>query len=155
MLLLSLFILWLILNARITAEILLIGLPVALAVFGLLCRALGWTLRKDLRLLCLFPKLIGFLALLFREILFAALRVFRLVWAPRPPVSAAAEFDPRVRTRPGQVVLADSITLTPGTITVETEPGRFLVHCLEASSAPGLPEGPLARKIRNLEDHAA
>lgn len=33
----------------------------------------------------------------------------------------------------GQVIFANSITLTPGTITVETEPDRFLVHALSFS----------------------
>lgn len=33
----------------------------------------------------------------------------------------------------GQVIFANSITLTPGTITVETEPGEFLVHALSYS----------------------
>lgn len=34
-----------------------------------------------------------------------------------------------------QVIFANSITLTPGTITVETEPGRFLVHAVDFSDA--------------------
>lgn len=33
----------------------------------------------------------------------------------------------------GQVMFANSITLTPGTISIETEPGQFLVHALEYS----------------------
>ncbi|MEO1143679.1 MAG: Na+/H+ antiporter subunit E, partial [Pseudomonadota bacterium] len=31
----------------------------------------------------------------------------------------------------GQVVFANSITLTPGTVTVETEDDHFLVHALD------------------------
>ena len=37
------------------------------------------------------------------------------------------------RTDLGQVIFANSITLTPGTITVETETDRFLVHALSYS----------------------
>jgi len=37
------------------------------------------------------------------------------------------------RTDLAQVIFANSITLTPGTITVETEPGRFLVHAVDFS----------------------
>lgn len=37
-----------------------------------------------------------------------------------------------------QVTYANSITLTPGTITIETEPARFLVHALSyGDSTPG------------------
>jgi multicomponent Na+:H+ antiporter subunit E len=35
----------------------------------------------------------------------------------------------------GQVIFANSITLTPGTISVETEPGHFLVHAVNYSDA--------------------
>lgn len=34
------------------------------------------------------------------------------------------------KTDLGQVIFANSITLTPGTVSVETEPGHFLVHAL-------------------------
>jgi len=35
----------------------------------------------------------------------------------------------------GRVIYANSITLTPGTITVEIEPGSFLVHALTQDAA--------------------
>ena len=34
----------------------------------------------------------------------------------------------------GQVIFANSITLTPGTVSVETEPGQFLVHAVAYSA---------------------
>ena len=37
------------------------------------------------------------------------------------------------RTDLGQVIFANSITLTPGTVTVEAEDGHFLVHALSYS----------------------
>lgn len=37
------------------------------------------------------------------------------------------------KTDVGQVIFANSITLTPGTITVETEDDRFIVHALSFS----------------------
>jgi multicomponent Na+:H+ antiporter subunit E len=38
------------------------------------------------------------------------------------------------KTDLGQVIFASSITLTPGTITVETEPGHFLIHAVAFTS---------------------
>jgi multicomponent Na+:H+ antiporter subunit E len=38
------------------------------------------------------------------------------------------------RTDLGQVVFANSITLTPGTVSVETEEGYFLVHAISYSA---------------------
>ena len=44
------------------------------------------------------------------------------------------------KTDLGQVVFANSITLTPGTISVEAEPGHFLVHavCYDESDMDAL-----------------
>jgi multicomponent Na+:H+ antiporter subunit E len=39
------------------------------------------------------------------------------------------------KTELGQVIFANSITLTPGTLTVEVEPGHFLVHALSFSDS--------------------
>jgi len=39
------------------------------------------------------------------------------------------------RTEHGKMIFANSITITPGTVTVETEPDRFLVHALTDEAA--------------------
>ncbi|MCF3593541.1 Na+/H+ antiporter subunit E [Rhodobacteraceae bacterium LMO-12] len=51
----------------------------------------------------------------------------------------------------GQVVFANSITLTPGTITVETEPDRFIVHalCFSPSDVEDLRD--MDRRVSKLE----
>lgn len=56
-----------------------------------------------------------------------------------------------LKTDMGHVIFANSITLTPGTVTVETMPGRFLVHALteEASGAEGFEE--IARRVAVVE----
>ncbi len=51
----------------------------------------------------------------------------------------------------GQVIYGNSITLTPGTITVDIEEGDLLVHALVQSAADGLHEGEMDRRVRALE----
>ncbi len=151
MLLLFLFLMWIVLLGGISAEILLTGALAAGAVWFLTLRALrlspGWDFRLFLRL----PRIAVFLFLLWKEVLLSALRVMRLIWSPRRPVSAEAEFDPEISTLPGRVLLADAITLTPGTITVEAGEDRFLVHCLEKTAAGSLPPARITRMIQRLE----
>jgi len=55
------------------------------------------------------------------------------------------------KTDMGHVIFANSITLTPGTVTVETRPGVFLVHALteEASGMEGLAE--MGRRVAMIE----
>lgn len=153
MLFLSLYLLWVLLCGRVTAEILLWGLPAAGLVFLFAVRALDYPWRRDLHLLRSLPRAFRYLLFLLKEVLVCSLRVLRLIWSPGAPESGLAEFDPRVRTEAGRVILADSITLTPGTITAEAEPGRFLVHCLEKSSAESLSGGSLAVRVRKMEEN--
>ena len=152
MLLTALYLFWLLLNARVTPEILLLGLPVTAAVVFLCARVTGYSLRKDLRLLRRLPAVLAFSARLLGEVLRAALRVARLIWTPGTPVSAVAEVRPPLKTRAARVLLADAITLTPGTITLELEDGTLLVHCLEKASGEDLASGSLARRVRALEE---
>jgi len=48
-------------------------------------------------------------------------------------------------------VYANSITLTPGTATVEAGEREFLVHALTASAAADLEGGEMHRRVRRLE----
>lgn len=54
-------------------------------------------------------------------------------------------------TEMGQVIYGNSITLTPGTITVDIEDGELLVHALAQSGADGLHEGEMDRRVTALE----
>ena len=54
-------------------------------------------------------------------------------------------------TQMGQVIYGNSITLTPGTITVDIEDGELLVHALEQSGADDLIAGEMDRRITALE----
>jgi len=75
---------------------------------------------------------IGYLVWLLKEIARANWAVTKAIMAPdlairqhffRVPASQ--------RTEVGQTIYANSITLTPGTLTVETEEGAFFIHALE------------------------
>ncbi|MBX3505286.1 MAG: Na+/H+ antiporter subunit E [Parvibaculum sp.] len=56
-----------------------------------------------------------------------------------------------LKTDMGHVIFANSITLTPGTVTVEAAPGKFLVHALtdEAAGAEAFSE--MARRVAAVE----
>lgn len=67
------------------------------------------------------------------------------------------DIDPRmIRFRSQQpsllhrVILANSITLTPGTLTVDIQDDRYLVHALTHKTADEVLEGQLARKVSGL-----
>ncbi len=52
----------------------------------------------------------------------------------------------------GRVTLANSITLTPGTVTMNvTDEGEFTVHAISKEAADGLLSGEMARRIKDIE----
>lgn len=82
---------------------------------------------------------------LLREIAVSNLQVIAAILSPRRhPIQPHFL---RVRTRQesalGQVLLANSITLTPGTVTVQQTGDELLVHALTTASAQGVRDGQL------------
>ncbi|MEX1099024.1 MAG: Na+/H+ antiporter subunit E, partial [Bacteriovoracaceae bacterium] len=49
-----------------------------------------------------------------------------------------------------KVVLGNSMTLTPGTLTLDIEDDRFLIHALTRETAQVLIDGPMPRKVARL-----
>lgn len=50
-----------------------------------------------------------------------------------------------------RVILANSITLTPGTITVGLEGSDFYVHCLDREFAKGMESSVFVELLRKME----
>ncbi len=155
MLLFFLYLLWLVFNGRVSVEILLIGLPVTALVYAFSLRTLDLSFRRDLRLLRKIPALLRFLSVLLKDVLLSALRVMRLILSPRAPEPKLVRFRSSLRTEAGRVLLADAVTLTPGTITAELSGGEFTVHCLDGSRPFDPENSAAAERIRRLEEPAS
>jgi multicomponent Na+:H+ antiporter subunit E len=55
------------------------------------------------------------------------------------------------QTGMGRVIYGNSITLTPGTITVDMEGDQVIVHALTQATADGVREGGMDRRVTALE----
>lgn len=87
-------------------------------------------------------------AWLLWQICLANLQVARIILSPRLPIDPVlVRFRPDLRTSLSRVVLGNSITLTPGTYTLEIEDGEFLVHAIDPSSAAGILDGTMPRRV--------
>lgn len=86
------------------------------------------------------------------EIVKSAWAVSKVILDPRLPISPTlVRFRPLQRTPVGLVTHANSITLTPGTITVEAKDDEFLVHGLTRASAEGCIDSEMDRRVRAME----
>lgn len=92
---------------------------------------------------------------LVREIAKSAWGVTRIIIDPRLPISPTMV---RVRTNQkttvGQVTYANSITLTPGTISIELAGDEILVHALTRAGAEDLQSGAMDRRVSRFEGSA-
>jgi multicomponent Na+:H+ antiporter subunit E len=89
---------------------------------------------------------------LIKEIIVSSLVVAGQILRPRLRISPTlARFPALPRTAVGQVILANSITLTPGTITIRLRDGQLLVHALTRRGADGLLRGAMNRRVAGLE----
>ena len=136
------FALWVILNGKWTTEIGIFGVIFAAALYAFSCRFMGYGFKKDLHYLRRLPTTICYGATLLSEIFKANVTVMKMIldknFEPQPQL---VHFESGLKETRHRVVLADSITLTPGTITCQLEGDRYLVHCLDESLVSGLDDG--------------
>lgn len=89
---------------------------------------------------------------LLKEIVRSAWQVTRVILDPRLPIDPAlVRFRPGQRTHVGLTVHANSITLTPGTVSIEAGPQEFLVHALVRESAEGMEGGEMDLRVSRFE----
>jgi multicomponent Na+:H+ antiporter subunit E len=107
------------------------------------------------RLILVWLRFVGYIPWLFYQIFKANLHVLSLVFHPKmmevidPKI---IEFDSRLISDISRTTFANSITLTPGTITVNVSVlGKFTVHCIDEKSSQSLP-GHMETKIARVFD---
>lgn len=83
------------------------------------------------------------------------LAIAKVILSPSLPI------DPRIirveasqSTPIGKVIFANSITLTPGTVTLDVRGGCLMVHALTEDSAQGTLDGDMDRRVTALEGRA-
>ena len=148
------FLFWVILNGKITTEIVVFGVVISAALYLFLCKFMDYSPKQDLILFRKLPVVAEYLVVLIREIVKANLGMIRFLFHPEilaEPTLVAFRTD--LKSTAARVILANSITMTPGTITVRMEDGEYLVHCYDKSMGEGLDESAFVQVLRKLENH--
>lgn len=147
-----LFFMWIVLNGKVTVEICVLGAIISAALFYFICRFMDYSVKKEICLFRLLPLLVQYFWVLVKEIVKANLCVLKMVTsADTEPEPALVFFDTKLRTGVAKVMLANSITLTPGTITVSVEGNHFCVHCLDKELAEGMEDSIFVELLEKIE----
>ena len=96
-------------------------------------------------------RLIYYVLWLVWQIVIASIQVAYAVLHPKCPIDPAVlRFKTRLGNTSSKVILGNSITLTPGTITLEIDQDEFLVHSLMDISYTGIIDGTLPGEVAKL-----
>ncbi len=95
---------------------------------------------------------VSYLAWLCKEIVLSNLQVTREILRPRLALTPTALRVPATqRTALGRTLYANSITLTPGTVSVTVNADDILIHALMRDGAESLQAGDMDRRVAALE----
>jgi multicomponent Na+:H+ antiporter subunit E len=99
------------------------------------------------------PRILRYWAWLVVEIAKSNVDVARRVLSPSLPVSPC-DFEIRAsqRTALGRTIYANSITLTPGTVSMSVDGDRIRVHALTKQTRAALEEGEMDRRVTAVEE---
>ena len=145
--------LWFVFNERVTLELLVIGVIIsaALCVF---CRCLiGRPEKKSLtRRSQLFALSAQYFLFVLKQIFQSNINVLRLIVTPGiEPEPQLHYFRTTLKNDLSRVMLANTITITPGTITCKLENDELCVHTLDKPLADGLVDSEFEKRLLEVE----
>jgi multicomponent Na+:H+ antiporter subunit E len=148
----SLAILWLLLSGHFAEPLLLVlgGVSVVLVVF--IVHRMD-VLDHEAHPIHLSARLPLYWGWLIKEIVLANLDVAKAILGFGVAVTPSG-FKVRAsqRSEIGRVIYANSITLTPGTITIAVDDEQLTIHALTAGAVEGLESGEMDRRVSSIED---
>ena len=95
----------------------------------------------------------GYLLWLLYQILLSNIHVLKLAFSARPTEKidpSIVRIKTKLKTDFGRFILANSITLTPGTITIDVQDDELLIHSITEHTASGVKDDAMERKISKV-----
>ena len=143
--------LWLLLSGHVT-ELLLLGLGGASVVLTLVVSHRMGVIDREGHAIHMVMRVLAYWPWLLKEIVVANVDVAKAI------LGVAGEISPRIfevsasqQTDLGKTIYANSITLTPGTVTIAMEDRRLTIHALTPEAAEGLTTGEMDRRVSRVE----
>ena len=143
---------WLLLSGQYSVLIISLGiLSVAVVVFVVLRME---TCDHETHPTHLTARALTYWPWLMVEIVKANMDVAKRVFSSGPNISPMVfEVIPSQQSELGEVIYANSITLTPGTTTMDIERGKFIVHTIAREVGEDLLKGEMDRRVTQMEGH--
>lgn len=102
------------------------------------------------------PRLAPYVAWLFKEIVITNIDMAKLLLSRKLKIQPeVVEFTLLQKSDVSRSLLANSITLTPGTVTMDVDDEHMLVHALTKAAAEDLVDGEMRGRVRRVEGEPA
>lgn len=146
------FFLWVVFNGKFNGEIAAFGVVLSAAVYAFSCAFLGSSLKKDLAILRLIPRGVRYLWLVICEIVKSNVQLIRIVYSPKMEIKPKLVTFRTPLKGSFKSVLADCITVTPGTITVLSQEDTLTVHCLDERFMDGIENTAFQQQLLEMQN---
>jgi multicomponent Na+:H+ antiporter subunit E len=141
---------WLMWSGIFTTQLLILGL-LSVLVVTLIAFRMHSIDRESMPVEMILPALV-YAPWLFWEIAKANLEVMIIILTPSLPISpSVVTIEGSQKTDLGLAIHGNSITLTPGTVTLDIDDCELTVHALTTSAEASLKAGGIDRRVRGLE----
>lgn len=146
----SLFVFWALLSGKFDAFHLTLGAICCIITAYLFHDLLFANVRVgDMRIVA--ARFIAYIPWLIQQIVLSNIHVASLVLRRRMPIDPQiVTFKTKLETDISSVTLANSITLTPGTITMDIKDGVYYVHALSKKVADDLNTGEMEDRVAHI-----
>lgn len=150
-----LFLLWLVFNGRFAPDVVITGVLVSGALTWFAYRFCKWSFERDMQCFRLLPRLLAYWGVLIWEIIKANVQVIALILDPHMEEKVHPQIVQFVAPLHGDLartLLANSITLTPGTITVRLRSQHYVVHALTPEMGKGMDQSSFVKALQRIEE---
>jgi len=106
---------------------------------------------RELGVLPMRPRLLYYLLWLMWQVVLSNIDLVRRIWDPTLPIRPTWQrLDTKVTSSLAKTLYANSITLTPGTLTTDVREDHFMVHSLSPDGIDELRKGGMEKQIQRL-----
>lgn len=150
-----LLVIWIVANASVAPDVLIVGALIALPIASVFSRR-GETWQQVRLTPASLMHFFLYTCVFFRELVRANVNVLRWVYSPRLDLRpGVVRIGTRLKSPIGRLALANSIALTPGSLVLDIENDTLLVHWLDVETmdrdeATRLIAGPYERHLERV-----
>lgn len=149
---LILFVFWLIFNGKATAEVILIGALLVAALEWFMMKYLDYSVKKTMVAFSNIGKIILYVFRLIGEIVQSNIKVLEIIINKDKEIEPTiVTFETTLDSNTKKAVLANCITLTPGTITADVKGQTVTVVCLDQEFAEGIEDTVFERQLSKMK----